>query len=150
VSRKVIFRSFLATELSAQLQNCQAGRINELKLADWELCRNTRFQSGMGLDDDMMALPPLTEAQRAERVGLVEQLRRNTLAVRAAAKLLGCGFCQAAWAAAICFAVTSSGWGQLVATCLAYAAVAGWLGERFRPAGQSAHPTPAPTRTCGG
>jgi hypothetical protein len=147
---KVLFRSFVAAELSAWLQKRSAGRINELRRADWELRRNTRFQPGLRPDDDMAALPPLTDAERADRIALVEQLRRNTLPIRALAWLLGCGFCQAAWAAAICFAVTSSDWWQFVPTCLAYAAVAGWLGERFRPAGQSDNPTLARTRTCGG
>jgi hypothetical protein len=147
---KVVFRSFVAAELSAWLQKRNAGRINELKRADWELRRNTKFQTGMRADDDMTALPPLTEAERAERIALVEQLRSNTLPIRALAWLLGCGFCQAAWAAVICFTVTSRDWWQLAPTCLAYAAITGWLGERFRAAGQHASGPNTQPRTCGG
>lgn len=98
---KVIFRNFVAAELSAWVQKRNAGRINELKRADWELRRNTKYQPGLRPDDDMTALPPLTEFERAERVALIEQLRRNTLPIRALGWLLGCGFCQAAWAGAI-------------------------------------------------
>jgi hypothetical protein len=147
---KVLFRSFVAAELSAWLQGRNAGRINELKRADWELRRNAKFQPGVRPDDDMTALPPLTQAERAERVALVEQLRRNTLPIRALAWLLGCGFCQAAWAAIICFAVTANEWWQLIPTCLAYAAAAGWLGEKFKAGHQSAAGIATPPRTCGG
>jgi len=124
---KVLFRSFFAAELSAWLQKRNAGRINELKRADWELRRNTKFQPGQRPDDDMTALPQLAKSERAERVALVEQLRRNTLPIRAVAWLLGCGFCQAAWAAVFCFAATSRDWQQLAPTCLAYAAVSAAL-----------------------
>jgi len=146
---KVLFRSFFAVELSAWLQKRNAGRINELKRADWELRRNTRFQPGLRPDDDMTALPPLSEAERAERVALVEQLRRNTLSVRAVAWLLGCGFCQAAWAAVICFLVTSCDWWQLLPTCFAYGALASWLGEKAQAGRRSVGAPAAPVRPCG-
>jgi hypothetical protein len=147
---KVLFRSFVGAELSAWLQKRNAGRINALKRADWELRRNTKFRPGMRPEDDMTALPQLTEGELADRAALVEQLRRNTLPIRALAWLLGCGFCQAAWSGAICFATTSYEWQQLVPTCLAYAAVAGWLGEKFKAGHQSAPGVSTPGRTCGG
>jgi hypothetical protein len=147
---KVLFRSFFAAELSAWLQKRNSGRINELKRADWELRRNTKYQPGLRPDDDMTALPPLTETERAERVALVEQLRRNTLPIRALGWLLGCGFCQAAWAAAICFAMTSRDWWQLVPTCLAYAAVAGLFSDRPIFAATPTATHGAQSRPCGG
>jgi len=144
---KVLFRSFFAAELSAWLQSHNAGRVNELKRADWELRRNAKFQPGMRPDDDMNAQPPLTDSERAERVALVEQLRSNTLPIRALGWLMGCGFCQAAWSAAICFAATTQDWWQLVPTCLAYAALATLSRERFKltttpTAGPGAQPRP--------